>query len=217
MKNLNGFMTSPPRPGECFCIGDKAPGFCPGALFFKKGGEGMPSKANIQELQKLIETLQGAQAVFFSEYKGLTVEQIGELRSKVREAKGIMRVAKNTLFGLALKEVGLSVPEEVLSGPNVFTVAYGDPVEVAKVLANYVKATRGEALKLKGALLDKRFIDAGEVNTLATLPTRDILLAQVFSAMEAPIRGLVTVLSGTVRGLVTCLDQIAKEKEKQAA
>ena len=91
--------------------------------------------------------------VFFSEYKGLTVEQIGELRSKIREAKGIMRVAKNTLFGLALKEVGLSVPEEVLSGPNVFTVAYGDPVEVAKVLANYVKATRGEALKLKGCLL----------------------------------------------------------------
>ena len=84
-------------------------------------------------------------------------------------------------------------------------------------MTNYVKASKSEALKLKGALLGRRFIDANGVEVLATLPARDVLLAQVLGTMEAPIRGLVTVLSGTVRGLVTCLDQIAKEKEKQAA
>ncbi len=177
----------------------------------------MPSQANVQELQELVKVLEGAQAVFFCEYKGLTVEQIGEVRNKIREAKGNMRVAKNTLFKLALKEHGLPVPEEVFSGPNAFTVAYGDPVEVAKALTNYVKASKSEALKLKGALLGRRFIDAKGVEVLATLPARDVLLAQVLGTMEAPIRGLVTVLSGTVRGLVTCLNQIAKEKEKQAA
>jgi large subunit ribosomal protein L10 len=185
--------------------------------FFKKGGEGMPSKANVQELQELTGLLQGSQAVFFCEYKGLTVEQIGQIRAKIREAQGLMRIAKNTLFSLALKEVGLPVPEEMLSGPNVFTIAYGDPVVVAKTLTDYIKTTKSEALKIKGALLEKRLLGPEDVSVLATLPSRDVLLAQVLGTMEAPIRGLVTVLSGNIRGLVTCLDQIAKAKEKEAA
>jgi large subunit ribosomal protein L10 len=177
----------------------------------------MPSQLKYQKVEALREKLKGAQAVFFCEYRGLTVEKITMLRAKIREAGGEMTVAKNTLMSIALNEEGLPLPEQYMSGPNAFTVALGDPVSVAKAIKEFAKEKGNEALIIKGAVLGEQILDADQVNALAELPSREVLLAQLVGTMAGPIRGLVTVLSGPARGFVTCLAQIRDQKEKEEA
>ena len=99
----------------------------------------MPATLKFEQVDELRERLSKAQAVFVSEYKGMTVGKITALRAKVRQAGGEMKVAKNTLFKIAMKEAGMtSLPEEAIVGPNIYTIAYGDPVAVAKVLKDFV-------------------------------------------------------------------------------
>jgi large subunit ribosomal protein L10 len=128
-----------------------------------------------------------------------------------------MTVAKNTLMSIAFKEEGLPLPEEYMTGPNAFTVAYEDPVAVAKAIKDFSKEKGNEALVIKGAILGEQVLGADEVRALADLPSREELLAQVVGTMAGPIRGLVTVLSGPARGFVTCLSQIRDQKEKEEA
>ncbi len=177
----------------------------------------MPAKYKIEQVQKLREMLGRTEAVFICEYRGLTVAQITEVRAKVREAGGEMKVSKNTLMRLALQEEGLPVPEEITLGPNVYTLAYQDPVAVAKALEDFAKVKTNKALVVKGGILGNKVLNADQVNALAELPSRDQLIAQVVGTIAAPLRGLVTVLSGPQRGLVTCLSQLKEKKEKDAA
>ncbi|MGC9490668.1 MAG: 50S ribosomal protein L10 [Thermovirgaceae bacterium] len=177
----------------------------------------MPSQLKYQKVEALREKLKGAKAVFFFEYRGLTVGKITTVRAKIREAGGEMTVAKNTLMSIAFKEEGLPLPEEYMTGPNAFTVAYEDPVAVAKAVKDFSREKGNEALVIKGAILGEQVLGAEQVKALADLPSREELLTQVVGTMAGPIRGLVTVLSGPARGFVTCLSQIRDQKEKQEA
>lgn len=177
----------------------------------------MPSQLKYQKVEALREKLKGAKAVFFCEYRGLTVGKITTVRANIREAGGEMTVAKNTLMSIAFKEEGLPLPEEYMTGPNAFTVAYEDPVAVAKAVKDFSREKGNEALVIKGAILGEQVLGAEEVKALADLPSREELLAQVVGTMAGPIRGLVTVLSGPSRGFVTCLSQIRDQKEKEEA
>lgn len=177
----------------------------------------MPSESRIQQVAILREKLQGAEAVFLCEYRGLTVAKITALRAAIRNAGGEMTVAKNTLMEISLREESMPVPDSLMTGPNAFTVARKDPAGVAKVIRDFAKEKGNDALVIKGAILGQHVLGADQVKALADLPSRDILLAQVAGTMIAPVRGLVTVLSGTTRGLVTCLTRIREQKEEQAA
>lgn len=177
----------------------------------------MPASYKIEQVQKLREMLAKTEGVFICEYRGLSVAQMTEIRSKVRQAGGEMKVTKNTLMRLALQEEGLPVPEELTLGPNVYTLAYEDPVAVAKALQEFGKVKVNKALKVKGGILGQSILSAEQVGALADLPSRDQLIAQVVGTIAAPLRGLVTVLSGPSRGLVTCLSQLKEKKEKDAA
>lgn len=177
----------------------------------------MPSQLKYQKVEALREKLKGAEAVFFCEYRGLTVGKITTLRANIREAGGEMTVAKNTLMSIAFKEEGLNLPEEYMTGPNAFTVSLGDPVPVAKAIKDFSKEKGNEALVVKGAVLGDQILTADQVGALADLPSREVLLGQVVGTIAGPIRGLVTVLSGPARGFVTCLSQIRDQKEKEEA
>ena len=177
----------------------------------------MPANYKVEEVQKLSEKLARSQAVFIAEYRGLSVAQMTDVRARGRAAGGEMRVAKNTLMAIALKEEGLPVPEELTLGPNVYTLAYDDAVAVAKALQDFAKEKPNKALKIKGGILGQSILSPEKVTALAELPSREQLLAQVVGTIAAPLRGLVTVLSGPSRGLVTCLSQIRDNKEKDAA
>ena len=176
----------------------------------------MPTAAKQETIQELAGLLNRSQAVFLCEYRGLTVKKITDLRSRVRKAGGEMKVAKNTLMRLALQQAGLPTMDPYETGPNVYTLVYGDIAAVAKTLRDYSKEKGNDALVIKGGVMGQDLLNKDQVLALADLPPREVLLAQVVGTIAAPLRNLVTVLSGPARGLVTCLSQIQEKKENAA-
>ncbi|MDR2527975.1 MAG: 50S ribosomal protein L10 [Synergistaceae bacterium] len=177
----------------------------------------MPAKIKYEQVDLLKGKLEKSVAIFVGEYRGMTVAQSTQLRAKVRGADGELKIAKNTLFAIAMKEVGMELlPSSLTVGPNIYALCYKDPIAVAKILRDYAAEKTQKAFILKGGLLGKIVLNAAQVQALADLPPRDILIAQTVRAIAAPLVGLVTVLSGTPRGLVTCLSQIRERKEKVA-
>ena len=177
----------------------------------------MPAKIKYEQVDLLRGKLEKAVAVFVGEYRGMTVGQSTKLRAMVRQAGGELKIAKNTLFAIAMKEAGMeALPEPMTVGPNIYALCYGDPVAIAKILRDYAADKTQKAFILKGGLLGKVVMNAAQVQALADLPSKDVLVGQVVRTIAAPLAGLVTVLSGTIRGFVTCLDQIRDQKEKAA-
>ncbi len=177
----------------------------------------MPAKVKFEQVEILRSKLSKSQAVFVGEYRGMTVAQITALRAQVRAAGGEMKVTKNTLMKIAMNEEGMpAFPDDMSRGPNVFTLAYGDPVAVAKALRDFAKDRTNKFFSIKGGVLGDSVLDADQLGALADLPSREVLLGMVVSTIAAPISGLLTVLSGPARGLATCLDQIREKKEKAA-
>jgi len=177
----------------------------------------MPAKIKYEQVSLLRSKLKKTAAIFVGEYRGMTVAQSTRLRTMTREVNGELKVTKNTLISIAMKEEGMaSLPDSMLVGPNIYALCYGDPVAVAKVLRDYASEKNQKAFFLKGGLLGTTILDASQVQALADLPSKDVLIGQVVRTIAAPLTGLVTVLSGTMRGLVTCLDQIKEQKDKVA-
>jgi len=148
--------------------------------------------------------------MFVSDYRGLTVAELKELRGSLRESGGSMHVLKNTLTRRAAAETGREALTELLNGPTAVTFCGDDPVAAAKALSDF--ARKHDSLVVRGGLLQGQIIDAAGVKALATMPPREILLGQVVGTMAAPISGLVTVLQGTLAGFVRALAQIADQK-----
>jgi len=176
----------------------------------------LPTEYRIQQVEMLKEMLGKAETVFVCEYRGLTVAKITDIRSRIRKAGGEMKIARNTLMRLALEGMGHPAPDELTSGPNVYTLVYGEIADVAKALREFSKEKGNEALVVKGGIMGKEVLNQAQVFALADLPSREQLLAQVVGTIAGPLRGLVTVLSGPARGLVTCLSQVQEQKEKAA-
>jgi large subunit ribosomal protein L10 len=177
----------------------------------------MPAKIKYEQVDLLKEKLSTVSAVFVGEYRGMTVAQSTKLRATIRGVKGELKVAKNTLFAIAMKEAGMTaLPDSMVTGPNVYALCHGDPVAVAKVLRDYAAEKNQKAFILKGGLLGSVVLSVAQVQALADLPPREVLVGQVVRTIAAPLAGLVTVLSGTLRGLVTCLDQLKEQREKVA-
>jgi large subunit ribosomal protein L10 len=174
------------------------------------------SKEKKQELVKnYVEEFSRSQAAILTDYRGLSVAEINRLRNKMREAGSGYHVVKNRLVKLALREAGLPVPEELLQGPTAIGYCYEDVIAPAKVLTEYTKESK--MLTIKGGILGDRVIDVEAISSLADLPPRDVLLAQLLSGVQSPMAGLVNVLSGTLRGLVTVLKARADQLEVGSA
>jgi len=174
------------------------------------------SREKKQELVKsYAEAFSRSQAAILTNYSGLPVAELNRLRNKMREAGSGYHVVKNRLVKLALREAGLPVPEELLQGPTAIGFCYEDVVAQAKVLTEYAKESK--ELTIKGGFLGERVFDGQAISSLADLPSRDVLLAQLLSGVQSPIAGLVNVLSGTLRGLVTVLKARADQLEAGSA
>lgn len=172
----------------------------------------MPASIKYQLVSELKNRLEGAEAVFICEYRGLTVAQVTEIRRLVRQAGGEIKVAKNTLVRIALGEVGMASPEDLTAGPNAYVIARNDSPAVAKALKDFADKKENKALVIKGGVMGSQILSLDQVMALADLPSRDQLIAQVVGTIAGPVRGLVTVLSGVPRGLVTCLSQLAEKR-----
>ena len=170
-------------------------------------------KAIVADLK---ERLTGAKAAVFTSYSGLTVAQDTELRRKLREAGVSYQVVKNTMTRIAAKEAGLDGLDDIFNGTTALAIAGDDVVAPAKVICDFIKENKlDEAGKLsvKAGILDGRVIDIEEVKALASLPSREVLIAKILGSMQAPISGTVNVLQGVIRNAVYVLEAIRQQKE----
>lgn len=160
-----------------------------------------------------VEQATAAQAIIIADYRGLNVAQLTELRRKLREDNGKFQIVKNTLFRLALEQAGIPIPEEYLQGP--VAVGYCDEAPpVAKILKDLAKDS--DSLEIKGAILGTKILDAKGVEDLASLPPREVLLAQLVSSVQGPMSSLVSTINAPLRELVQVL-QARSEQEQDAA
>lgn len=179
----------------------------------KEGGDRMARAEKVAVVEQVSDMLSRSEAVVLTDYRGLTVQQLTELRAQLSAAGVEYKVVKNTLTRLAAAKAGLEPFDEVLSGPTAIAFDYADAVAPAKILNDFAKDNPD--LEIKGGLLNGVFIDADEVKRLASLPSREELLAKVLSSMQAPISGLVGVLHGTLRSVVAVIDAVRAQKEQQ--
>lgn len=160
---------------------------------------------------ELKEKLDQARAAIITDYRGLNVAAMTELRRRMREQGLEYKVVKNTLTRFAARELGLDDLEPYLEGPTAIAFSYEDPVAPAKVIMGFAKEHK--QLEIKAGLLRGKVIRPEGVKELADLPPREILLAQVLGGLQAPIAGLANVLNGVPRSLVYALEAIRKQKE----
>jgi large subunit ribosomal protein L10 len=157
-----------------------------------------------------VELLSGAESLYVSDYRGLSVAELTELRGKVRESGARVKVLKNTLTRRAADAAGRDDIVPLLSGPTAITFCGDDPVGPAKALVDFARTHPQFALR--GGVLQGSLIDESSLRELSALPPRDVLVAQVVGTLAAPMTGLVTVLQGTISGLARALQQVTEQK-----
>lgn len=163
-----------------------------------------------------VDWINNSRALIVSEYVGLSMKQIDELRARLREAGGEFHIIKNTLGRIAFQEAGLTAPEKMLEGSTAICFAYQEAPAIAKVMAEFAKSS--DILKIKGGFLDKSAIDAEEVKALAELPPLPVMRAQFLGVLSAPASKLVRTLAEPARQMAAVLKAYAeKDAESEAA
>jgi large subunit ribosomal protein L10 len=162
-------------------------------------------------IEALAEEIKASDAVFAVDYRGISVPQAAELRSKLREADATFRVVKNSLTERAADEVGAEFLKPLLQGPTALTFVRGDAAVAAKALADYARLT--QLLPFKGGVMDGDSLDAEQIRSISRLPSREVLYGQLVGGVASPISGLVRTLGALVGGLAVALGQVREKKE----
>lgn len=178
----------------------------------------MPSEKILEEKKQVVtelaENLKVARTGVVVNYKGITVEADTKLRKELREAGCSYKVVKNTLLRIALEQAGIEGLDDVLNGTTAVAVHSEDYVIPAKILAKFSETH--DKFEIKAGFIDGKSATPAEIKTLASLPSKEVLVAQTLRGLNGPITGFVTVLNGTLKGLVVALNAIA-EKQKESA
>lgn len=148
----------------------------------------------------------------FTDYRGLTVDQITELRRKLREKEAEYKVVKNRYAKLAFQQMEMPDVADLLVGPTALALLKDDPSAIAKILVDYA---REAPVQVKGALVDGKVFDGPQTLELSRLPGRDQLLAQLMSTMNAPLQNLVYAMNGVTQKLVRVLQAVADKKGEE--
>lgn len=159
--------------------------------------------------------INNSKAIYWTEYSGLSVKQLDELRTKIIEADGAFHVTKNTLLRHALQEAGHSIPEDLLNGQLATGFALAEAPSVAKAIADFAK--NEEKVVMRGGLLSGEMITAEQVEALAKMPSLDELRGQIAGLISAPARNIASVVASGVRQVVNVIDAYAKKDEATEA
>ena len=173
------------------------------------GSKNMPNLKNCQEVKNLTEKFKTMKGLILTEYHGLKVEEIAELRSKLRPLASEYAIVKNTLSKIAFKEIGIEASEN-FSGPTALVIENGDIISPLKVVVEFSKTHA--KLKIKSGFLEKKFVDSSFIVKLSSLPSREVLITRMLNGLNAPITGLVNVLVSNMRGFVKVLDAIIRKQ-----
>lgn len=171
-------------------------------------------KAKQDNVLEIVDKIERAQSIILVDYRGLSVEEVTDLRNQYR-AQGVdYKVYKNTMMRRAFKECGLEDFNEHLVGPNAVAFGFDDPVQVAKISDEFAK--KNNKLEIKAGVIDGKIATLDEIKVLASLPSREVLIAKMLGSLNAPIQGFSNVLNGTLKGLVVALNAIAEKKGQEA-
>jgi large subunit ribosomal protein L10 len=174
----------------------------------------LPTAKKALAIDELAEKLAKSKLAVMTDYRGLTVAQIGELRRQLRPLQVEYEVSKNTLVAKAAAKAGVKVLDKPQEGPTAIAFCYGDIVAPSKVLGDFARTSK--IMTIKGGLLGNHLIGPADVARLATLPSKEALLAKLLGSMQSPLVGLVSVLNGPVRGLAYVLQARVKQLEEAA-
>jgi large subunit ribosomal protein L10 len=162
--------------------------------------------ATIQEIAAQIEA---SEAIFAVDYRGISVPQAAELRSKLREADASFRIVKNRLTKLAADKAGEERLAELLQGPTALAFVRGDTAQAAKAISTFNK--EHAVLTYKGGFMDTTLLDAEGFKAIALLPSREVLIGQFAGVVASPVTGVVRGLNALIQGLASQLGQIADQ------
>lgn len=167
-----------------------------------------------QVVAEVKDDLLNAKAAIVTDYRGLNVEQITELRRALRAESIKYVVVKNTLASIATRELGLEALDTYLAGPTAIAYSFEDQAAPAKILSKFAKTF--EKLEIKGGLLQGSLIGPQQIKILAELPPREALLAQVAGVFASPMTGFAGVTQGILRKFVGTLDAVREKKAAEA-
>jgi large subunit ribosomal protein L10 len=163
-----------------------------------------------ETVKQLVEKFSRAKSVVLTDNSGLTVAAQSELKNKLRGVDAEMVVAKNTLLKLASIKTGHQVPDEVLNGPTAALFAYSDEIGPIKELTNFAKTNERPVIKL--GFLGTSLLTTERVNSLAKLPSKDVLRGNLVGSLSSPLYGVMGVLSANIRNLVYTINAIKEQK-----
>jgi large subunit ribosomal protein L10 len=170
---------------------------------------------NREQKAQVIEEVAGqiseSSAVFAVDYRGISVTQAGELRTTLRAADASFRVIKNTLSERAADQVGAEGLKELLKGPTAMTFVRGDAAAAAKALRDFRRGTGGTLLEFKGGWMNGAPLTPDDVDAIAQLPSRDVLIGRLVGLIASPLSGLATALNNLPAGLARQLQAIADQ------
>lgn len=183
----------------------------------------MPNEANVQQVGQIRELFENSDVILLTDFQGLTVAEVNDLRQQLREANVQYKVCKNTLINVVAEEKEIEGLAPYLIG-NTALAACDDPAATSKILFNFIE--EHESLKIKGGILGKQVIDANAVKSLQDMPSKEELIAKAIGGIGAPLYGLVNVLnngspmqgfvnvlSNTIGQVSSVLTQIAEQKK----
>lgn len=163
----------------------------------------MPTPQKAVQIEGLTDSLQRAQLAVLTDYRGLKVSDIQNLRATLRPLGAEFHISKNTLTRIASEKVGIEGLAPLLEGPLALVLAYGDIVGASKAITDFARTSR--ILTVKGGVLNHRVITSGDVEALASMPSREVLLGKLVSLMASPMARTVGVLSGPSRSIAYIL------------
>jgi large subunit ribosomal protein L10 len=164
-----------------------------------------------KQVQELHELFSGMEMAVLTDFRGLTVEEISVLRTKLRDVEARFRVVKNSLSIRAADGTPLEAVKEYFTGPVAILYTAGDPVGPAKALMDFVKSN--DKLEVKVGILSGEAIDAAEIKLLAAMPSKDVMIAMALASMNAPATNFVRTLSEIPSSFVRVLGSIQRQKE----
>jgi large subunit ribosomal protein L10 len=166
-----------------------------------------------QLVEEAREKINKAKLMVVFDFTGIDANAMADFRKRIKQKNAEIKVLKNAILSRACSETPLSERKEIFKEPSAVIFAYEDIVDAAKALKDFLKIN--EAAKVKGGLLEGEFVDAKQIDEIASLPSREELLAQLFATMQAPITNFVRVLNAVPQKAVMVLNAIKEQKEKE--
>jgi large subunit ribosomal protein L10 len=163
-------------------------------------------------IAEIVDQIKESDAVFAVDFRGISVPQAADVRTRLRDADATFRVVKNTLTERAADEAGAEALKPLLEGPTALTFVRGDAATAAKAIATFTRET--QLLTFKGGLLDGDALDAEQIVAISRLPARDVLYGQLVGMVASPITGLARGLNALLSGVAIALNEVLGKKER---